>query len=704
MENEQSMESQGGKRLHLQLLYQGGFRIPETFGPIDINLLDKHRLYVVRSSAAGEDGHTKTSAGKFLTLKGVAHQDLEVAILQVRSYYDFGSVVIQPDLSEIMQFSGVAYSNLNGQTLISGGRGACVQRIVEGESSETEVTFSGEKASIRGSPINPKFIREVCAKSREVEHYFGIPTDIEFAVIENEMTFLQARPLPNPTDAALREHERRRLNRDLQHLKDQGLDELVLGVGNYREILGNANATHLSASTFNYIFSGDGKEILGAVQLGRNELGYDLGTEIFPWTIMLNGKVYYNFAGDALQFRPKGISKEDLINVVNEIYLPCVRENPDLLNYPELRLYIQFPHQATQVGLDSEPFKELVARNRNAVEAVEIPQKPPLKKFAEVYDSIEACIGDITTLVDDIRVNSAKEYVKAARLAFFALEDVRMYIEALQREKKHSFGIITRLYGKESAEELRDAIVYDESIGSFELEDQEEFRYLGSFELSEPRGFPPKRHFKQGREIADNNLAQLISRTRKVLEYREKVKFTLFRDYDHLKQLYEQVGALSGLEKDVFYLDFGELSHLIDTPRLAMYRVELRKKIKDKKLLPDPLFGSDLESGNFRTYEKRPKLVFGSLPQQKMYVQIGKEGHIVDSVDQTIEIPNEARVVLVPDNVRPGSHLFTILSDYGLPVIGVAQEELDTIRNTQIGISMLKNGYVEIVRQDQKLE
>ena len=47
------------------------------------------------------------------------------------------------------------------------------------------------------------------------------------------------------------------------------------------------------------------------------------------------------------------------------------------------------------------------------------------------------------------------------------------------------FEKIASVYSKSSPEQLRDAVVYDESIGSFELEENEELRYLGSFELSQ---------------------------------------------------------------------------------------------------------------------------------------------------------------------------------------------------------------------------
>ncbi|HLD06624.1 MAG TPA: hypothetical protein VJC16_03765 [Candidatus Nanoarchaeia archaeon] len=689
----------GGKGLHLRLLKDGGFCIPPSFAPQDAKELSDGMRYIARSSAAGEDSHAKTSAGIYITIKGVRKEDLESACQEVQSYYPDGSVIIQPDLSSVMQFSGVVYSNLDGSCVISGGRGSFVQEIVEGRPPETEIRFHNKTASLRGIPTDPRIIELVRHTAKDVEDYFGIPMDIEFAVINDQVTLLQARPLPNPTESALREHEARRLQKATEGIRGIGLEELVFGVGNYREILANAQSTHLSTSTFNYIFSGDGKEVLGAVQLGRNELGYDTGTEIFPWVIMANGKVYYNFAGDALQFRPRGIKRDDLLAIINQVYLPMVRGDPDLLNYPELRLYVQFPEQAERVGLDPQPFRKLAESNRKAIGNLKIPANPPLKRRARAYESLEDCLSEINAAVGDIRTDSAKEYVQAARLAFFALEDVRQYLERLQECQPTAFRRVAELFGKPSPGQLRDEIVYDESICSFEVEENEEFRYLGSFELSQPRGFPPCRHFKQGRDIPDAGLADLVKKARGVLGYREKVKFALFRDYDYLKQLYEQAGRLSGFEKDMYYLEFDEFRLLAERPRLAFYRIEIRKKLKEKSLLPDPIFEPDLSTAAHKAYGRRPQLIFGSLPAGEMYATIGKDGYVVDSVDQTIEIPESASIIFVPDNIRPGSHLFTILSDYGLPVIGVPQEDLDTLKNHKARISS-ENGQVSIRREE----
>ncbi|MBU1975461.1 MAG: hypothetical protein KKG59_03585 [Nanoarchaeota archaeon] len=684
--------SLGGKGFHLELLRRGGFNIPRTYNGQNYSSIQESGPFVVRSSSALEDSVDQTAAGQYTTLKGVLYENLEEAIAKVRSFYDQGDVVIQPDLTHRMQFSGVAYSNLNGKTLLCMGRHNQVQDIVEGVDSETEVYIKGDEVKLLGRPLNPDVISKVNTNVLEVENYFGRPMDIEFAIIDDEVVVLQARPLPNLSDEALREHERRQLGCLFQNQEDIGLDEKILGVGNYREILGDDKATLLSASIFNYCFAGDGVSKLGGVQLGRNELGYDVGTEIFPWVCMVGGNLYYNFAGDALQFRPKGIDLEQMVKVVNDVYFPQVRAKVDLLNYSELRLYVQFPDQAEEIGLDPEPFRELARKNLESIASIDIPTEAPRKKIAEIRSTAKECYLDILAASDDIRTGSAKEYVKAARLAFFALENMRMNLELLQIEMPEEYVRLSELFGSADPSGLRDAIAYDESISSFELPDTEEYRYVGSFELTLPRGVPPDRKFKKGKPL--QGLQEEVDQLRQVLGYREKVKFELFKEYDYLGQLVNQYGELTGLGDDVFHLDLDELALAYEEPTLAKYRIGIKHDVSERKLFGDPLFEKDLNSDEIKTYEQRPQLIFGRLPEET-HVRVGENAYIVNSVDQTVEIPESAKVVFVPENIRPGSHLFTVLSDYGVPVISVPRDELAKLDKDEIYLRR-ENGYVTI--------
>jgi len=107
-----------------------------------------------------------------------------------------------------------------------------------------------------------------------------------------------------------------------------------------------------------------------------------------------------------------------------------------------------------------------------------------------------------------------------------------------------------------------------------------------------------------------------------------------------------------------------------------LYHIDMESRLKTSSLFSDPIFEEDLLSKERRHLTTDPKIVFGTLPLEGIDVEIGREGYIVNSVDQTVGIPEGTKVVFVPDNVRPGSHLFTVLSDYGLPVIAMPNDQL----------------------------
>lgn len=697
--NGHKLNEKGGKLLHLELLKGGGFKIPDTYSKADspYHLLPADIKYVVRSSAASEDSQNATSAGKYNSELAISRDQLSSVVQWVSSAYVGGNVVIQPDLSERMQYSGVIYTNLNGKMIISMGPNNSVQSIVKGIEPKTRITISSTDTTMDGLHVDSQLVNVIQSDALKVERYFGIPMDIEFTIIENKMVFLQSRPLPSPTETALKVHELRRLNDELQNLHKLGLGEIVLGVGNYREILGDSAATELSVSTFNYIFTGDGKSTLGAVQLGRNSLGYEVGYEAYPWTVMLGGTVYYNFAGDAFQFRPANFGLDNYSNVMNQIYLKKVAENPDMLNYPELRLYVQFPEQAEGHGLPTEPYSKLADANRSKISSLQMPSNPPERMAMERFENASDCLEKIRLHTDSIRTTSASDYVRAARLAFFALEDVRIEIDKLKERDLGSFSSLCSHFGVHSAEKLRDSIVYDESIRSFATPNEERFKYQGSFEISLPRGFTPNsREFKKGMAISDVDLSSKVVTARMALEYREKMKFFLHRDYEALRQLYENLGSLTGLNGDVYRLQLNELELAITEPILAGYRITLRKKVKERpNLFGEPIFLSELMRGKKADFKARPELVFGLLDDGKHKFAIGSDVQIISAVDQTVEPGEEAKIILVPTNIRPGSHLFTLLSDYEIPVVTVPKELL-----TDLGLK----SEVTIVKKGDEIE
>ncbi len=278
--------------------------------------------------------------------------------------------------------------------------------------------------------------------------------------------------------------------------------------------------------------------------------------------------------------------------------------------------------------------------------------------------------------VETIREEHAKEYVKARRLDFFAKEDLRFRLQDLKEEDPEEYEELIEAFcdrvDGEDPEALRDAIAYDESIPVFQPDETEEYRYQGSFELSLDRSVPEGREFSEGREIPNEEISELAGIVREANEFSEKYKFFLHREYDLAKQLVEELGRKSGFGDDVFMLEYDELELLDEEPILADYRVDLRRDMQNRNLFSTPVFESDLERGEQRIYEKGPELTFGKMEGSRD-LQIGEEAQVVSAVDQTVKVDEDAEVIFTPDNVKPGSHLYTVLSDHDIPVVSVPE-------------------------------
>ncbi len=693
----------GGKGANIELLRRGGFTVPKTFNSVESDSESriggfgkgKKLSYIVRSSSDSEDSNFSTHAGEFRSIRDVDLGSIKNAVRGVLSSYNGNgkNAVIQPDISDIMLCSGVAYSNIDGKIHVAMGGGGQVHQIVEGVPAETEIEYSNGRYSINGFYVPEKAHMESLVKGvLEAEIYFDTPLDIEFCFVGGikKPVFLQARALPNPNRISVKEHEIRKALEELKALKAIGVDEMIFGIGNDREILGDDRATKLSASLFSYIFSGDGISKLGAFQLGRNELGYEIGLEISPSTLMIGGSVYYNFAGAALQFRPKGIGLDELVRVINESYMPEVRKNPELLNYPELGLFIQFPEDAIKAGLDPKPYENLNKGIIESMKSVEMPIEAPKRVIVEKPASLEDACKAMVDMADSIRVGSAKDYVKAARYAFFSMEYLRNELEILKGNDRASFDTLAGLFGIGNGDtsKLRDALCYDKSIASFVCPKVDEYKYQGSFEISLDRGYAQDRHEeKLGMDIPVKRIADAVDNVRRMLEYREKVKFFLFRDYDCLKQTCGHIVRISEFKDDIYYMDFKELSLLDAAPILARNSIETGKTAKG--LFKDAIFGAGEKEYNAGTDET--KIVFGSLDDGNYAFSINVEAVFIKSVDQTINVPKEAKIVVVQDNIRPGSHLFTLLSDYGIPVITMARRYMEDIDKHNAKILSITN-------------
>ncbi len=678
-----------GKAESLEVLRALGYRVPEFLvvttreeAEAATEDIPFEGPYAVRSSALIEDGTSATKAGQFLSLIGVAKGELPNAIKKVAESFggfENGKVIVQEDVTSEMLYSGVLYTNLNGSLVIAAGKNNAVHGIVQGMAPEVEIKATlTELREFRGLMPLP-MVEKLLTVAGRLDKDFGFPLDVEFAFLKDEVSpelyLLQARPLPNPTEAAYREQELRRLERTVKK------SNFILGVGNYREILGGESGNELSTSVFNKIFE-------EAVILGRNELGYAIGKEIKPWVIFAFGSVYYVFENDALQFRPKGLSKDAIEELVT-YYLARILAAPDLLNYPELRLYVQFPDEAAALGIPSEPYEELRAKILTEIKVIKPPAAPPKRTRLERFGTAGEAVAFIMQKVGEIARNEAREYVKAARMAFYALELVRAELGRLKKENPRAYRELSGLFGVKSEEKLRDYLVYAEPIESYDVYGPS-YAYVSSFDLRAPRRPLPRREKRSKSKNKTlklpEKLEEAIEIARKSLSYREKVKFFLFHAYDLIYQAVEQLKALSGLGGSIYYLYLEELPLLAEKRLLYLakqkvaYRKAMRKYRREGPLSIDLRCRRVSSLRDFEGYE----LVFGTLKDGKYP---SSSITFIDAVDQAIEIPEGTQLVVVSGNILPGSHLFTLLSDYQLPVIRAGKktyEKLKGLREVEV--------------------
>ncbi len=244
----------GGKALAIAQLRQAGFPVPngfvindlvlaqkkalvianthqdsEAFSKSELKPNDKKRiqteilkfhslpnLFVVRSSAIGEDSLNASFAGQFKSFLNVDLDNLESKIIEVwqsnlnhsvknyRHSHNLQSrqmaVLVQPIIHA--DIAGVAFSRdpVSGksQVVINAVKGLG-DRLMSGEVSGQSFAVNRFNQIIEQpreiTILNEQQILEITQLVRDVEAYFNQPQDIEWAIANNQLYLLQARPI-----------------------------------------------------------------------------------------------------------------------------------------------------------------------------------------------------------------------------------------------------------------------------------------------------------------------------------------------------------------------------------------------------------------------------------------------------------------------------------------------------------------------------
>ncbi len=184
------------------------------------------KLWAVRSSAAQEDGRQKSFAGQYFTALNVNYANLEEAIIKVaasfqktNTYKDTTqtySIIIQEMIPA--DFAGVIFTAdptniLSNEAVIEIVPGLG-NKLVNGEVEGLSISTQDEKLIFRdldkpyganenqelGNDIRTKTektLRSLVDAATTLEQKMGYPLDIEFAIYQNKIYWLQVRPITN---------------------------------------------------------------------------------------------------------------------------------------------------------------------------------------------------------------------------------------------------------------------------------------------------------------------------------------------------------------------------------------------------------------------------------------------------------------------------------------------------------------------------
>ena len=189
------------------------------------------QTFSVRSSASVEDGISKSFAGLFSTKLNCSTTDLKIAIINLIADFKNNTAILNKNseykyhiiIQEMIRadISGVIFSrnptdifdkgvfiNIvpgSGEALVSGDVNGMTIRIekntdflfpqdfYDGKNAENSEPISIRHDDLK-SKISP-FLKELTSKSKQLEKKFKTPIDIEFCIKNNQIFWLQMRPI-----------------------------------------------------------------------------------------------------------------------------------------------------------------------------------------------------------------------------------------------------------------------------------------------------------------------------------------------------------------------------------------------------------------------------------------------------------------------------------------------------------------------------
>jgi len=223
---EDKLEQVGGKARGLKLLADCGLRIPDGFVITDIdNELDLQAAadfyeksglgkVAVRSSAMGEDGADFSSAGQYDTYlnlegkaavkKGISDCVASLSNPNIDAYTEFFKSAKSDKMCVIVQemvnatMAGVCFTQLQGDedTMLVEAVAGLGDKLVDGTAKAHSYRISKKDINPKGdSLISDRNLSFLAVKAKHATEALGYPLDMEWAMMGDELFWLQARPI-----------------------------------------------------------------------------------------------------------------------------------------------------------------------------------------------------------------------------------------------------------------------------------------------------------------------------------------------------------------------------------------------------------------------------------------------------------------------------------------------------------------------------
>lgn len=615
--------------------------------------------WAVRSSGIGEDGSVHSWAGQFLTVLNVQSAHLAQAIVDcanavnspsVQSYAAKHNLKI-PQLSIIVQemvdaeSSGVHFTSsdfgVTTNTAVIEAVNGLGERLVSGittPSSWTLDRYTGEilvqRLSEEGSVLSHSQLKTIMSAGWKLQEHFGTEQDIEWSVAKDTGTLYlnQSRDITALQGTsryavqAVKEYSLAKVQTFYQEVEWPRLE--TLGFTKKSDVLSNQNIAELLTShpcqmafgLFTYCFAHGN----GAIRQGRNEMGYELGPEMEQgFFVQVTGQPRCSIVHDALTYRLKGIPVADYQRIVAG-YLQKIEEDIGLSNYPEILLYEQDPTpEFLAQYFEPETVKtylEVYATFRSNLIKLEdefshychtefIPEwQTRMERYrAKVLpETVPELVAEYTELVELLRSKICPNFVKAARLGFYAYVRLVRLITQLkscdQKEADEYVGDLTKGIPASQNPNLFFLVELDQlRTGEKKLEELvNEYGHLSlhQLEISVPRYADKpnclqimaegvRAEVQQKEELcAKSNalvtelvntygaecpeLCREIQVARTYLPLREALKFEYLKVYARLRQIAVALGEKLGFQPNlIFHLDPREVMNLADVDFLA---------------------------------------------------------------------------------------------------------------------------------------